>query len=93
MIVWPLDFTSSTLSDIDPAFIDLIGGRCKLADHSLLMLKFKVNVTMDTYSSEVDTVVIPTKRRPRIFPDNFLSNMCCLAWLELVSKLEGQNTS
>lgn len=40
------------------------------------------------YSSEADTVVIPAKRRPRIFPNNFLSNMCRLALLELVSKLE-----
>lgn len=42
------------------------------------------------HSSEVDTVFTPTKKRPQIFPDNFLSsNMCCLALLELISKSEG----
>lgn len=64
--------------------IDLIGERCHLPDHYILMLTFKVGVQ----KREVGISVSQTKIRYRTFPKNVLSsNMCRSALLEFIGQL------
>ena len=83
--------TPSEILSNNPICIDLIGEKSRLPDHSLLMFKFKINAAIEFCSSENDSGINLFKRRPRIFPDNFLSsNMCRMALLELMGNLEGR---
>ncbi len=80
---------SSELPNNNPACIDFVDEKCRLPDHSLLLLTFKMHVPIEMYSPEVDTEVKVIKKRSTIFPDNFLfSNMSRLALVELINKVE-----
>lgn len=80
-VITPTDLMDSN----NAACIDLIGERCHLPDHSVLMLNFKVGVQIGEESLSVGA----TKRRHRTLPDNFLSSeMCGSALLQLVRQLE-----
>ena len=65
--------------------MNLIGGRCHLPDHSLLLLTFKVGVQI----TEENESVSQSKKRSRTFPENVLSSdMCRFALSELIKQLE-----
>ena len=70
-----------------PDCLNLLGDRCKMPDHSLLWLKFKASA--ERYLTVHPTADISKTRRPRVFPDNFLSSeLCCTVLLDLISNIE-----
>ena len=82
--------TPSELLDNNPHCTCLIGERCRLPDHSLLLLEFQIScidpVLSDNSLSEAYT---PTKRRPRVHQETFLSSNACQAALTgLICHLE-----
>ena len=75
------------MEDNGPDCLNLLGDRCKMPDHSLLWLKFKASA--ERYLTVHPTADISKTRRPRVFPDNFLSSeLCCTVLLELISNIE-----
>lgn len=93
-IVTPRDCLNRTalVESKGPECIRLIGDCSRLADHSLLFLKF----TVGNYSGEDGEVGLSKssanqsdQRRPRNLPDQCLSSdMCCTVLMDLIDNLE-----
>ncbi len=64
-VITSTDFMNSN----EAACIDLIGERCLLPDHSILIAKFKVGVQITEENSQ--SSVVKTRKRFRTFPENF----------------------
>ncbi len=87
------EFRDITPNDLlesnEPACFKLLGDRCKVPDHSLLLLKFKANVCVRGTPIVQSPEAVNKCRRPRVFPENFLSSeLCCTALLEMIRNFE-----